>query len=98
MARSFGDAAAETVGVHAEPEIMTATLDKTSAILILASDGVWEFLTSQDALNIVAPFYFSGKSPQEACDELVKRSVACWNKEEDVVDDTTAVVMFLNYE
>ena len=44
MSRSFGDAMACRVGVNAIPEIKEFTLTPEDKIIVLASDGVWEFL------------------------------------------------------
>lgn len=47
MSRSIGDLAAVKVGVTADPEILIHRLTKTNKHMIIASDGVWEFLSSQ---------------------------------------------------
>eukprot|EP00964_Phaeocystis_antarctica_P133205 scaffold97414_cov65-Phaeocystis_antarctica.AAC.2 len=47
MARSIGDHNAKAVGVIAEPEVTHYTITKEDSMMILASDGVWEFLSSQ---------------------------------------------------
>ena len=57
MTRSFGDAMAARVGVNAVPEIKEFTLQPEDKIIVLASDGVWEFLQNQDVANIVYPFF-----------------------------------------
>ena len=44
MSRSFGDSMACRVGVHAVPEIKMFELSPEDQIVVLASDGVWEFL------------------------------------------------------
>ena len=44
MTRSFGDAMAARVGVNAVPEVKTFDLTLDDKIIVLASDGVWEFL------------------------------------------------------
>ena len=44
MTRSFGDATAARVGVNAIPEISLVDLTPEDKIIVLASDGVWEFL------------------------------------------------------
>ena len=45
--------AAERIGVFAEPEIMIRQLTRTNPFLVLASDGVWEFLSSQSVVDMV---------------------------------------------
>lgn len=44
MSRSFGDQVAAKVGVNAVPEISELRMDPSDKVIILASDGVWEFL------------------------------------------------------
>ena len=44
MSRSFGDQVAARVGVNAVPEITEMRMTPSDKIIILASDGVWEFL------------------------------------------------------
>jgi hypothetical protein len=46
MSRSFGDQAAAEVGVNAIPEITEMNLIEADKFLILASDGVWEFISN----------------------------------------------------
>jgi serine/threonine protein phosphatase PrpC len=53
MTRSFGDEVASTVGITAMPEITEWQLTPEDKFLILASDGVWEFLESEEVLFIL---------------------------------------------
>ncbi len=45
--------AACSVGVTSEPECTVKELTPVDKFMILASDGVWEFIESQDAVDIV---------------------------------------------
>lgn len=47
MARSIGDYAVKDVGVIPEPEVKEFTIVPEDKFMILASDGVWEFISSQ---------------------------------------------------
>ena len=53
----MGDKVAHSVGVTAEPETLEFTLALHDKFLVIASDGVWEFLSNDDVANIVSPFY-----------------------------------------
>ena len=44
MSRSFGDLVAARVGVNCVPEFGERRLTPSDKVIILASDGVWEFL------------------------------------------------------
>lgn len=51
----MGCAAAERIGVVAEPEILAKTLGPNQRYLVLASDGVFEFLKNQTVIDLVSP-------------------------------------------
>ncbi len=46
-----------------EPDFTQVELTPADRFLVLASDGVWEFITNQEAVDIVAQF----ESPEDAC-------------------------------
>lgn len=48
MTRSMGDGVAHSVGCSADPEIMEFTLSINDKFVVIASDGVWEFLSNED--------------------------------------------------
>jgi serine/threonine protein phosphatase PrpC len=93
MTRSIGDNVAGTVGVIQEPEVRVHEVDKDDYFVIWASDGVWEFISSQEAVALVYEYRHDYK---EACDKLVDESVKRWQQEEEVVDDITCVIVQLN--
>ncbi len=61
--------------------------------IVIASDGVWEFLSNVQVMNYVLPFYLKNQ-PEAACEKLIKESVICWKREDEVIDDITAIVIF----
>lgn len=48
------DAVAEEIGVTGVAEMASYTLKDKTAFLVLATDGVWEFLTSQSVVDLVS--------------------------------------------
>ena len=96
MSRSFGDNVSKLVGVSSEPEVVRMKLDKRDKFILLASDGVWEFLSNQEVLQLVVPYYKEGKL-EEACDALLRLAYDRWTAEDNsVVDDITLVLIFLH--
>jgi len=94
MARSIGDHAAATVGVIAEPEITEYDLVDDDFAIVIASDGVWELLSSQTVADIIASI--KSGDVQEMCDAIVDQSSYMWKVEEgDYRDDITVVVLKL---
>jgi serine/threonine protein phosphatase PrpC len=51
--RSIGDSVAERIGVNAVPEVRTLELSPAHAFFVVASDGVFEFLSSQTVVDMV---------------------------------------------
>ena len=99
MARSIGDHAVKGVGVIAEPVVSVHTIDEElDEFVIIATDGVWEFISSEDAVDIVGKCLYDGgkKDASEACEALIKAATAKWQEfEGDYRDDITAMVIRL---
>ncbi|KAG2485550.1 hypothetical protein HYH03_015717 [Edaphochlamys debaryana] len=87
--RSIGDSAAERIGVFAEPEVVTKQLSAAHPFVIIASDGVFEFLSSQSVVDMVTKF----EDPQEACLSVVAESYRLWLQHETRTDDITMIVI-----
>ena len=94
MSRSLCDTVAKEAGVTSEAEIFEYTLDSKDKFLVLATDGLWEFMSSQEVADIVAK-YMSPADPKAAIRALVQESNKRWRAEEPVIDDTTIIVVYL---
>lgn len=94
MTRSFGDQIAHCVGVIAEPEIKEYMYTGNERFVIIASDGVWEFIDSEESVHIVKDYYERDMDANGAVKALVQEAFKRWRREEDIVDDITAVVIF----
>ncbi|XP_062148034.1 protein phosphatase 2C and cyclic nucleotide-binding/kinase domain-containing protein [Alnus glutinosa] len=90
--RSIGDSIAETVGVVANPEIVVLELTANHPFFVLASDGVFEFLSSQTVVDMVAKF----KDARDACAAIVAESYRLWLQYETRTDDITVIVVHVN--
>jgi len=51
MSRSLGDKSGREVGVISDPEVYEIILKEEDKFIIIASDGVWEFLSNAEVLN-----------------------------------------------
>jgi serine/threonine protein phosphatase PrpC len=90
MSRSLGDYAVKEVGVTAEPEVNIHDLSQQDKFMIMASDGVWEFITSQEAVDIVQNNLAKGSS--YACKELIQTAMQRWqDMEGDYRDDVSTL-------
>lgn len=91
MARSIGDDVAATVGVCAFPEVQFHDVSPNDKFVVVASDGVWEFLDNDQVIDIVAA---CNGDEVKAAKALCDKSYELWRQEEEVVDDITAVVFY----
>jgi serine/threonine protein phosphatase PrpC len=96
----MGDGVAASVGVFSEPEILEFALTPEDKFLVCASDGVFEFLSNEDIVKIVVPFWKTN-DVQGACDAVAQEARTRWTtvsitQEEEVIDDITCVIVFLD--
>jgi len=90
--RSLGDSVAHNFGVSERPEFFEHTFGSDDQILIVASDGITEFMDIPTCINFVRHF----SDPAEAAAALVKKARDRWIAENDYIDDITAIVIFLD--
>ena len=95
MSRSFGDLVAASVGVIAEPEVTIHQLSKEDKVIVIGSDGLFEFFPNDEIIRFIIPYLARG-DPKTAAAELVKEAQNRWRRTEQVIDDTTAIVILLN--
>lgn len=95
MSRSLGDKVAQSVGVLPTPEILDYTLTPNDQFILIASDGVFEFMSNVDVARLVYPFV-AKNAPEAAANLLVKEATKTWKKEEEVIDDITCIIIFLD--
>ena len=93
MTRSIGDKISKAVGVTSDPEVITRRLSAEDKFIVLASDGIWEYISNEDAVNIVQRYWNDGEV-EEAAHAIVSEAHKKWKKSE-YVDDITVIVVFL---
>lgn len=76
----------------AEPEILCKSLNVHDRFIVIASDGVFEFLTSQNVVDIVKKY----EDPSEGCQALVEEAYNRWLQFEVRTDDITAICIYLD--
>ncbi|CUV06325.1 unnamed protein product [Cryptosporidium hominis] len=95
MSRAIGDTLGYQAGIIPEPDINTFQIQpEKDAFILICSDGVWEFISSQEAVDIVAE---GGSSDaQLSAEKLAREAWRRWIQEEgNVVDDITVQVIYL---
>ena len=81
-------------GVIAEPEITEHEITDADICMVIASDGVWELVESQEVADLVSEV--TDLDPAEICRSIVHKATHMWKVEEgDYRDDITVIVMAL---
>lgn len=87
MTRSFGDKVGAQAGVIAEPgklncnelEILEFTLTNEDKFIIVASDGVWDYMPTDSVMNLIIPFY-NRNNLDQAVDRLIFEASNAWRR------------------
>lgn len=93
VSRSLGDLGMRPF-VTAVPEVSERQLDPKDRLLVLGSDGVWDRIGSQEAVNIAAQH----RDPATGAREIANVARQRWHTETQgqLSDDITAVVVHLD--
>ena len=82
------------ISPHARPPPCRYDLVEEDYAIVIASDGVWELLSSQTVADIIAGV--KSGDVQDMCDIIVDQSSYMWKVEEgDYRDDITVIVLLL---
>ena len=93
MSRSIGDLKGKSIGVISEPGILEYDINETTKFIVIASDGVWEFMKNENVIEIGKNFYIDNDT-SNICHKIVDTSASIWQSRDVVMDDITVVVMF----
>ncbi|CAK0867752.1 unnamed protein product [Prorocentrum cordatum] len=97
MSRSLGDGCLKKYGVCAEPDVrgISDMWRRCAApVLLLASDGLWDTITAEEAIKALAARCHSGVDALLGAEALLRRSQRLWIEEEgDYCDDVTVLLL-----
>ncbi|KHG17639.1 hypothetical protein F383_21554 [Gossypium arboreum] len=93
MSRAFGDFCLKDHGLISTPQVSYRRLTPKDEFVVLATDGVWDVLSNNEVVQIVA----SVKRPSIAAKVLVYYAVQAWRTKYpgSKVDDCAVVCLFL---
>ncbi|KAG6481831.1 hypothetical protein ZIOFF_058453 [Zingiber officinale] len=94
MARAFGDFHLKNYGVISIPDVSHYHLTDRDLFLVLATDGVWDVLSNEEAVSAV--WSGSSSSNEDPSRKLVEAARRAWRSKfpSAKVDDCTAACLF----
>lgn len=93
FSRALGCIMAKACGVISKPSLTHTQFDETSRMILLGSNGVYEFLTNQAIIDIVAG---CNSDPELAAERIVDHAYRMWWQMENQIDDITVIVIFID--
>jgi serine/threonine protein phosphatase PrpC len=96
MSRCLGDLMGHNdCGLSCEPEVTVRELSAEDTTLLICSDGVWEFMSPDDAVGIVSTY--TPDQAMAAAEKLAKEAWDRWIRQlgGSVVDDITVLLVHL---
>jgi serine/threonine protein phosphatase PrpC len=94
MTRSFGDEIGASVGVISMPEVTEYKVKEEDRAIIIASDGLWEYMENKDVTDCVKKL-IDKNDPDLIVKELYKESIIRWKLKDQGIDDITIICVLL---
>lgn len=96
MTRCFGDLCVKAHGITCDPEIAhwKRGADANECYILMASDGVWEFMDTWIVHAMVSNQLREGKTLQDVCSHLIREAKKRWAAAEpDYCDDISVIIL-----
>ena len=93
MSRSLGDGNSKRLGVISNPLFFEYRINNDVKYILVCSDGVWEFISNEQAMKICEKYYQS-KDVIGLCKELINVSRENWKNNHIMSDDITVIAVF----
>ncbi|KAI7743002.1 hypothetical protein M8C21_032667 [Ambrosia artemisiifolia] len=95
LSRAFGDFFVKDFGLISEPDVIQRTLTTRDHFVILATDGLWDVVSNEKAVEIVSS---SAAERDESAKRLVEYAASQWKSKRPgfAADDISVVCIFFN--
>lgn len=92
LSRALGDFCLKDFGLISVPDVTQREISKRDKFVILATDGVWDVVSNQEALQIVS----STADREKSAKRLVEFAVGAWKQKKRgfAMDDISAICLF----
>ncbi|GMP60396.1 hypothetical protein CsSME_00023282 [Camellia sinensis var. sinensis] len=94
MSRAFGDYFVKDFGLISVPEVTQRHISNQDQFVVLATDGVWDVVSNQEAVQIV----YSTPDRAKSAKRLVEHASQAWKRKRRgfVADDISAICLFFH--
>nr|AFK47876.1 unknown [Lotus japonicus] len=94
MSRAFGDYCVKEYGLISVPEVTQRNITSKDQFVVLATDGVWDVISNEEAVDIVS----STADRTDSAKRLVKCAMRAWKRKRRgiAMDDISAICLFFH--
>jgi serine/threonine protein phosphatase PrpC len=94
LSRALGDFCLKDFGLISVPDVTQREISNRDKFVILATDGVWDVVSNQEALQIVS----STADREKSAKRLVEFAVGAWKQKKRGIatDDISAICLFFH--
>ncbi|KAJ4844972.1 hypothetical protein Tsubulata_011705 [Turnera subulata] len=94
LSRALGDYCVKDFGLISEPDVTERNITDRDQFVILATDGVWDVISNQEAVQIV----YSTADREKSARKLVECAVRAWKckRRGIAMDDISAICLFFH--
>ncbi|KAF6141251.1 hypothetical protein GIB67_024335 [Kingdonia uniflora] len=94
MSRAFGDYCVKDFGLISVPEVTQRSITSKDQFVVLATDGVWDVVSNQEAVDIIS----LTPDKEKAAKRLVECAARAWKRKRRGIatDDISAVCLFFH--
>ncbi|XP_071698714.1 probable protein phosphatase 2C 34 [Rutidosis leptorrhynchoides] len=94
MSRAFGDYCLKKFGLISVPQVIQRQITSRDQFMVLASDGVWDVVSNEEAVEIVSSTTDKAKSAKR----LVDYAIRAWKRKRRTIatDDMSAICIFFH--
>lgn len=94
VSRALGDHCLKDFGLISVPDVTQRNITSRDKFVILATDGVWDVISNQEAVQIVS----STADREKSAKRLVECAVGAWKQKKRgiAMDDISAVCIFFH--
>ncbi|KAG6646684.1 hypothetical protein I3843_07G024900 [Carya illinoinensis] len=94
MSRAFGDYCVKDFGLISVPEVTQRNITSRDQFVVLATDGVWDVISNQEAVEIIS----STPDRTQSAKRLVECAVLGWKRKRRgiAMDDISAICLFFH--
>ncbi|XVF66176.1 hypothetical protein PTKIN_Ptkin10aG0014300 [Pterospermum kingtungense] len=94
LSRALGDYCVKEFGLISEPDVTQRNITSRDQFVILATDGVWDVISNEEAVEIVS----STEKREKSAKRLVQCAIRAWKykKRGIAMDDISAICLFFH--